>query len=207
MQPVGAADTAQQRIVREEGVDARIAAIVAPVIEDMGYRLVRARMYDHNGLTMQIMAEKPDGTMAVSDCELVSKALSPVLDVEDPVSAAYSLEVSSPGIDRPLVRHSDFETWAGHAAKVETVTLVEGRKRFKGTLTGLDGETLVLRREDVPAGEASENRIPLNLVAAANLILTDDLIREALRRDKALRTANGIDDEPDDGDRPSSGDH
>ncbi|MEO1398491.1 MAG: ribosome maturation factor RimP [Pseudomonadota bacterium] len=193
--PVSAGDAAQERIVREEGVDARIAAVVTPVIEDLGYRLVRARLFDHNGLTMQIMAEKPDGSMAVSDCEAVSKALSPVLDVEDPVSAAYNLEVSSPGIDRPLVRRNDFETWAGHIAKVETVTLVEGRKRFKGMLVGLDGETLVLRRDDVPAGEKNENRIPLSLVASANLILTDELIREALKRDKALRTANGLADD------------
>ncbi|MCF6303347.1 MAG: ribosome maturation factor RimP, partial [Devosiaceae bacterium] len=122
--------SAASRLVQEEGADAQVAAVVAPVIEDLGFRLVRARMVDHNGLTMQIMAERPDGTMSVGDCELISKALSPVLDVEDPVTQPYHLELSSPGIDRPLVRRSDFDTWAGHVAKIETAFMIEGRKRF-----------------------------------------------------------------------------
>ena len=120
--------SASARLVQEEGLDAVVASVVAPVIEDLGFRLVRVRMIDHNGLTMQIMAERPDGTMSVDDCEQISKALSPVLDVEDPIAQAYNLELSSPGIDRPLVRRSDFETWAGHVAKIETAYLLDGCK-------------------------------------------------------------------------------
>ncbi|MEL6751287.1 MAG: ribosome maturation factor RimP [Pseudomonadota bacterium] len=186
--------SADNRLVKEQGVDARVASVVAPVIEDMGFRLVRARMYDHNGLTMQIMVEKPDGTMSVGECEAVSKALSPVLDVEDPVASAYNLEVSSPGIDRPLVRTSDFVTWAGHVAKVETDYLVNGRKRFRGQLVKVEDTTLHMRRDNAAAGEEKDVEIPLHAIAAANLVLTDDLIREALKRDKALRAANGIED-------------
>ena len=182
----------KSRLVMEEGQDANVAHVVAPVIEDLGFRLVRARMYDHNGLTMQIMVEKPDGTMSVGECEMVSKALSPVLDVEDPVASAYSLEVSSPGIDRPLVRKSDFETWAGHVAKVETAYLVGGRKRFRGQLVRVEGDALHMRRDNAAAGEEANVEVPLHAIAAANLVLTDDLIREALKRDKALRNANGM---------------
>lgn len=185
--------SAAARLVREEGVDARVAAVVAPVIEDMGFRLVRARMIDHNGLTMQIMVERPDGTMSVGECELISKALSPVLDVEDPISAAYNLEVSSPGIDRPLVRRSDFETWAGHTAKLETAYLVNGRKRFRGQLVEVDGDEIVISRDNAAKGEDKTARVPLHAVSSANLVLTDDLIREALKRDKSLREANQID--------------
>ncbi|MDD9911128.1 MAG: ribosome maturation factor RimP [Ahrensia sp.] len=174
------------RIVREEGLDACIAAIVAPVIEDLGFRLVRARMMQHNGLTMQIMAERPDGTISINDCESISRAVSPVLDVADPVSQAYNLEVSSPGIDRPLVRRSDFETWAGHVAKIETAYLVEGRKRFRGRLIAVEGDDVVLRRD----AEEGNQRVPLLAISSAHLVLTDDLIREALKRDKALREAN-----------------
>jgi ribosome maturation factor RimP len=183
------------RLVQEQGQDALVASVVAPIIEQMGFRLVRARMYDHNGLIMQIMVEKPDGTMSVGECEEVSKALSPVLDIEDPVPSAYNLEVSSPGIDRPLVRESDFVTWAGHTAKVETDYLVNGRKRFRGQLVKVDDKTLHMRRDNAAAGEEKDVEIPLNAVAAANLVLTDDLIREALKRDKALRAANGMDND------------
>lgn len=193
---LAAADIAHEnRLVQEQGQDARVAAVVAPIIEQMGFRLVRARMYDHNGLTMQIMVEKPDGTMSVGECEDVSKALSPVLDIEDPVPSAYNLEVSSPGIDRPLVRESDFATWAGHVAKVETDYLVGGRKRFRGQLVKVEGKTLHLRRDNAAAGEEKDVEIPLEAIAAANLVLTDELIREALKRDKALRAANGIEND------------
>ncbi|MEP1207285.1 MAG: ribosome maturation factor RimP [Rhizobiaceae bacterium] len=186
-------NTAAARLVREEGLDAVVASVVAPVIEDMGFRLVRARMIDHNGLTMQIMAERPDGTMSVDDCEKLSKALSPVLDVEDPVAQAYSLEMSSPGIDRPLVRRSDFEIWAGHIAKIETAYLLDGRKRFRGHIVRSQGDGVLLRRDNAAKGEEKEVVIPFEAIAAANLVLTDELIREALVRDKALRKANEID--------------
>ena len=124
------------RIIVEEGLEGRIAAIVEPVIEQLGYRLVRIRMSGLNGTTLQIMAERPDGTMTVEDCEAVSRGVSPVLDVEDPLDRAYHLEVSSPGIDRPLVRRQDFEAWAGHLIKLETNRLLDGRKRFRGKVTG-----------------------------------------------------------------------
>lgn len=188
--PLTDADLAGARLVKEEGLDAKVANVVAPVIEDLGFRLVRVRMYDHNGLTMQIFAERPDGTMSVNDCEAVSRALSPVLDVEDPVPQAYNLEVSSPGIDRPLVRRSDFEMWTGHIAKIETAYLIEGRKRFRGTLVSVEGDTVNLRRDNAAKGEDTAAEIPLEAIASASLVLTDDLIREALKRDKALREAN-----------------
>ena len=190
-------DSASARLVQEEGLDAVVASVVAPVIEDLGFRLVRVRMIDHNGLTMQIMAERPDGTMSVDDCEQISKALSPVLDVEDPIAQAYNLELSSPGIDRPLVRRSDFETWAGHVAKIETAYLLDGRKRFRGHIVQIDGEdggdSVLIRRDNAAKGEEKEVTIPFEAISTANLVLTDELIREALVRDKALRKANGMD--------------
>ena len=186
-------NSAAARLVREEGLDAVVASVVAPVIEDLGFRLVRARMIDHNGLTMQIMAERPDGTMSVHDCEQLSKALSPVLDVEDPVAQAYNLELSSPGIDRPLVRRSDFEIWIGHIAKIETAYLLDGRKRFRGHIVRSQGDGVLVRRDNAAKGEEKEVVIPFEAIAAANLVLTDELIREALVRDKALRKANEID--------------
>jgi ribosome maturation factor RimP len=200
-------DSASARLVQEEGLDAVVASVVAPVIEDLGFRLVRARMIDHNGLTMQIMAERPDGTMSVADCELISKALSPVLDVEDPVAQAYNLELSSPGIDRPLVRRSDFETWAGHVAKIETAYLLDGRKRFRGHIVNVSGDGgggdgserdgVLIRRDNAAKGEEKEVTIPFEAISAANLVLTDELIREALVRDKALRKANDMDADED----------
>ncbi|PCH45396.1 MAG: ribosome maturation factor RimP [Hyphomicrobiales bacterium] len=182
--------SAADRLVQETGQDAAIAAVVAPVAEDMGFRLVRARLYDNSGLTLQIMAERPDGSMSVQDCENLSRALSPVLDVADPVPQAYSLEVSSPGIDRPLVRRSDFELWAGHLAKLETTQMVDGRRRFKGTILQVEGDALKMRRDDAPKDEEQNFTIPLSAIATARLILTDELIREALKRDKVLREAN-----------------
>ena len=131
----------EKRIIRETGVDARVAGIIEPVLNSAGYKLVRVRLSGMNGLTLQIMAERADGTMTVEDCEEVSRMLSPLLDVEDPIDRAYHLEVSSPGIDRPLVRLSDFAKWRGHVAKIETSVMVEGRKRFRGTITGLTGYT------------------------------------------------------------------
>lgn len=195
-----------ERIVRETGVDARVALIVEPVLAGMGYRLVRVRMLGQNGLTLQIMAERPDGTMTVEDCEEVSRAVSPALDVDDPIEKAYHLEVSSPGIDRPLVRKSDFATWSGHLAKVETAVLVDGRKRFRGKIGAVDGDGFTLERE-VAAGEASAVRIPFDTIAEARLMLTDDLIRDALSKDnrarKEARRARG--DADDGGDESETG--
>ncbi len=189
------------RIIIEQGLEARVAAIVEPVIEQVGYRLVRVRVSQMNGATLQIMAERPDGGMAVEDCEIVSRAVSPVLDVDDPMDRAYHLEVSSPGIDRPLVRKSDFETWAGQLLKLETSRLVAGRKRFRGRVTAVEGEQIRLERDGV-ASEGGEAvvEIPFDAIAEARLILTDDLIAASLRADKAARKARGQEVEDDEGD-------
>ena len=175
------------RIIRESGIDARIASIVIPVLRATGFRLVRVRLSGQNGLTLQIMAEREDGTMTVEDCEAVSRAVSPALDVEDPVEKAYHLEVSSPGIDRPLVRVSDFSAWAGHQVKMETSILVAERKRFKGKIVEA-GENDVLIERDLPAyGEQPTVRVPYEAISEARLILTDDLIRDALSKDNKAR--------------------
>jgi ribosome maturation factor RimP len=177
------------RIIRETGIDARIALIVRPVLATIGYRLVRVRLSGQNGLTLQIMAERPDGTMDVEGCEEVSRALSPVLDVEDPIEKAYHLEISSPGIDRPLVRKSDFEAAAGHLVKMETAIMVAERKRFRGRIAGVDADGVTIERDQASYGDEPTVRVPFEAVAEARLILTDDLVRDALRKDKEARQA------------------
>ena len=174
----------EKRLIRETGAAARIAGLVEPVMEDMGLRLVRVRLYEHNRATLQIMAERPDGTMNVSDCENLSKILSPLLDVEDPIAGRYDLEISSPGIDRPLVRRSDFEIWAGHRAKLETAHPIDGRRRFKGIVSKIDDAQVRVRRDD-----GTDCDVPLDALADAKLVLSDELVREALRREKAARKA------------------
>lgn len=175
------------RIIRESGVDARVASIVQPVLRAIGFRLVRVRLSGQNGLTLQIMAEREDGTMTVEDCEEVSRAVSPALDVEDPIDKAYHLEVSSPGIDRPLVRKSDFDNWAGHQVRLETSVLVAERKRFKGTIVGTSESAATIEREQAPEGAAARVEVPFDSIAEARLILTDDLIRDALSKDNQAR--------------------
>jgi ribosome maturation factor RimP len=175
----------EARVIVETGVAARVAVIVEPVIENLGYRLVRVRVTGANGCTVQIMAEKADGSMLVDDCEAVSHGISPVLDLDDPVGSAYYLEVSSPGIDRPLVRASDFERWAGHDAKIETAAPVLGRKRFRGLLRGVKDVAALVQRLDAKAGEEALVAIPLRDIGEARLVLTDELIAESLRRGKA----------------------
>jgi ribosome maturation factor RimP len=174
-----------KRLITENGVAARVAAIVEPVIEDLGFNLVRVRVTGTNGCTVQIMAERPDGTMSVTDCEAVSRAVSPVLDLEDPIPQAYHLEISSPGIDRPLVRASDFERWSGYEAKVEMAVPLEGRKRFRGFIRGVEGEAAVIEMPDVKEGLDPIARLPLTDLGEAHLVLTDELIRESLRRGTA----------------------
>ncbi|MCO6176978.1 ribosome maturation factor RimP [Ciceribacter sp. RN22] len=187
----------EPRIVTETGLDRRIAEIIEPVAVAMGFKLVRVRLLNQNGLTLQIMAERNDGTMTVEDCEKLSMAVSPVLDVEDPVDKAYHLEVSSPGIDRPMVRKSDFERWQGHLVKCETSILVDNRKRFRGKITAVDGDGFTIERDQIAYGEEPRVTIPFTALAEAKLILTDDLIRDALKADKAARAqaANQNDDE------------
>jgi ribosome maturation factor RimP len=178
-------DGAEPRLVRETGVAARVAAIVEPVIEGIGFRLVRVKVSAQNGTTLQIMAERPDGTMNVDGCEAVSRAVSPVLDLEDPISQAYNLEVSSPGIDRPLVRRSDFERWAGHEAKIELEPPLDGRKRFRGIIRSVEGDEVLVDLPDAKNPEERLARLPLDSVADARLVLTDELVRESLRRGEA----------------------
>jgi ribosome maturation factor RimP len=179
----------EPRLITETGIDARVAAIVEPIITGMGYQLVRVKLSGQNGLTLQIMAERPDGTMTVNDCEALSMAISPALDVEDPIDKAYNLEMSSPGIDRPMVRKSDFRKWVGHLIKCETSAMVEGRKRFRGKIANVTDDGFVLDREQTSRDEAGEITIPFSALAEARLILTDDLIRDALKADKAARAA------------------
>jgi ribosome maturation factor RimP len=178
-----------QRLIVEQGLAARVAAIAQPALVDLGYRLVRVRILGADGCTVQIMAERPDGTMTVHDCERVSRALSPALDVADPIERAYRLEISSPGMDRPLVRRSDFERHAGHRLKVEMANAIAGRRRFRGVLMGVEGETARIRREDAACGEAGEILLRFEDMAEAKLVLTDTLIEQSLRRGKAAERA------------------
>ena len=184
---LAALDGGDDRIIRESGVDARIAAIVFPVLSAAGYRLVRVRLTGQNGLTLQIMAERPDGTMTVEDCETVSRAVSPALDVDDPIDKAYHLEISSPGIDRPLVRKSDFPAWAGHLVKIETSVMVGDRKRFRGRIAAADDDAVPIERDAPGYGDEPTARIPYEAISEARLVLTDDLVRDALSKDNQAK--------------------
>jgi ribosome maturation factor RimP len=175
----------EPRLIVEQGVAARLAALVEPVLESLGFRLVRVRISGLAGCTVQIMAERPDGSMTIEDCETVSRALSPVLDVADPLENAYRLEISSPGIDRPLVRRSDFERFAGHLVKVEMAIAAHGRRRFRGALLGAQDDAAHLRRDDAAAGEAGDVLLRIADMEDARLMLTDALVAESLRRGKA----------------------
>ncbi|MBO6553443.1 MAG: ribosome maturation factor RimP [Roseitalea sp.] len=196
----------EPRLVTETGIDARVAMLIEPVLNSEGFRLVRVRLSGQNGATLQVMAERADGTMTVEDCETLSRMVSPILDVEDPIDRAYHLEVSSPGIDRPLVRKTDFAKWRGHVAKLETSVLVNGRKRFRGTITDVDTDTVTLFRDQPSMGDENTNVIPFSAIADARLILTDELIRASLTADKAARATRGLETEHDDfsGDAPDA---
>jgi ribosome maturation factor RimP len=175
---------AEPRLVVEPGAAARVSAVAGPVLQGMGYRLVRIKISGEAGCTVQIMAERPDGSMQIEDCEAISRALSPVLDVADPIDRAYRLEISSPGIDRPLVRRSDFERFTGHLVKVEMALAHQGRKRFRGTLDGVEGDAVRLHRDDAKAGEEVHVLLTMEDIAEARLVLTDELIAESMRRGK-----------------------
>jgi ribosome maturation factor RimP len=174
----------EPRLITEPGRAARVAALVEPVLAALGYRLVRIRISGFAGCTVQIMAERPDGTMSIEDCEAASRALSPVLDVADPIDSAYRLEISSPGIDRPLVRRSDFDRYAGHVAQVEMQAPVDGRRRFRGELVGTDGAFARIRHGDGAANANSEVLLPIDDMMEAKLVLTDALISQSLRKSK-----------------------
>jgi ribosome maturation factor RimP len=190
-----------ERFLRETGLAADVAAVVEPVLGDLGFRLVRVKIQgDGRDRIVQLMAERPDGSITVDDCEAISKGISPVLDVADPVSGAYRLEVSSPGIDRPLVRPSDFEDWSGHEAKIELTEPIDGRRRFKGVLEGFeDGEVRI--KADTGEQGIQHLGLPVHLIADAKLVLTDELIREALQRAKerhSTRPGDGAELDEDD---------
>jgi ribosome maturation factor RimP len=173
----------EPRLITEPGRAARVAGLAEPVLADLGYRLVRVRISGFAGCTVQIMAERPDGTMTIEDCEAASRALSSVFDTADPVEGSYRLEISSPGIDRPLVRRSDFERYAGHQAQVEMAVPIEGRRRFRGELAGTEGESVRLRRA-TPGAEPAEVLLRIDDMTEAKLVLTDALVAQALRRSK-----------------------
>jgi ribosome maturation factor RimP len=174
----------EPRLITEQGVAARVAAIAEPVVAGLGYRLVRVRISGLAGCTVQIMAEQADGSMTIEGCEAISRALSPVLDVSDPLDRAYRLEISSPGMDRPLVRRSDFERYAGNRVRIEMAVAVEGRKRFRGMLTGIEGDAARIHREDAAPGEPTDVLLPIEEMADAKIVLSDDLIANSLRRGK-----------------------
>lgn len=178
---------ADDRIITEAGLDARIARVVAPALSGLGFRLVRVRVSGSNGCTVQVMAERPDGTLAIEDCEAISHAISPALDVDDPIGRAYNLEVSSPGIDRPLVRVEDFERWAGHEAKVEAAIPIEGRRRWRGQLLGVEDGKVGVRLAEL----GSETHwIPLSELSDARLVLTDALVEQSLKAAKKQKALN-----------------
>ena len=172
-------------LIAKAAIDRRMAAIVGPVIEDMGYELVRVRLMGGKSKTLQIMADRPQGGIEVEDCAKISTAVSAVLDVEDPLDDAYTLEVSSPGIDRPLTRLKDFDAWAGYEAKIETTEMIDGRRRFRGVLAGTEDDEVLLEIEEGTIG------LKFDWLSDAKLVLTDELIADMLR----ARKAAGIIDE------------
>jgi ribosome maturation factor RimP len=188
-------EKSEPRLIAEQGLAARVASIVEPVLLGIGYRLVRVKISGLDGCTVQIMAERPDGSMTVEDCEAVSRTLSPVLDATDPIDRAYRLEVSSPGMDRPLVRRSDFERFAGHQLKVELAAAIDGRRRFRGLLLGVEGEAARIRRDDVAPGEPAEVLLSIDDMVEARLVLTEALVAESLKRGRAQGRAHAAQNE------------
>jgi len=185
--------TPEARFIQETGLAAQLAGLVEPVLEDLGFRLVRVTISGRNGTTVQVMAERLDGTITVEECAEISRNLSPLLDAHDPLPGHYALEVSSPGIDRPMARVSDFETWAGYEAKIELKQPLSGRKRFRGLLAGVEnGEVRIEVELDQPGRQLVG--LPVALIAEARLVLTDALIRESLRRSKRERNEEAADD-------------
>ncbi len=173
-------------LIAKTALDKRLAEIVTPVIEDMGFELVRLRLMGGKTATLQIMADRPDGGIEVDELGAISTAVSVTLDVEDPIADEYTLEVSSPGIDRPLTRLKDFDIWADHEARVETEEMIDGQRRFKGTLAGTEGDEVLIEIEQ--GAETPIIGLKFEWLSDAKLILTDDLIREVLktRKDKGL---------------------
>ena len=203
-------DLTEKRYVKETSLEARISRIVEPVANDLGYSLVRVKMTQENGLTLQIMAEDENGRFTITDCEALSKEVSPVLDVEDPIDREYHLEVSSPGIDRPLVRARDFAAYVGHEAKIELSDLLDGRRRFRGLIKAVDADTVTVTLPDVPKDTEPDFRLPLHLLAEAKLVMTDKLMNMAqvdqeefpIDEDEEIETVEMPDNAADDEDDP-----
>ena len=175
-------------LIAKAAIDRRLAEIISPVIEDLGYELVRIRLMSGKTTTLQIMADKADGGIEVDDCAEISNAVSAVMDVEDPILDAYTLEVSSPGIDRPLTRLKDFDMFEGYEAKVETTELIDGRRRFKGVLAGVEGDEVLINLAE--GGEEVTIGLQFDWLSDAKLVLTDELIKEMLRQRKAAGVLN-----------------
>jgi ribosome maturation factor RimP len=200
-------------LIAKTAIDRRLADIVTPAIEGLGFELVRIRLMGGKTRTLQIMADRPEGGIVVEDCARISTAVSAILDVEDPVEDNYILEVSSPGIDRPLTRLKDFDMWQGYEARIETAELIDGRRRFKGTLSGTEGDEVLIEIEE--AGAPVTIGLKFDWLSDAKLVLTDELIAEMLRQRKAsgvidetefdeIETSEGDSSEGDgDGDEPA----
>ena len=180
-------------LIAKTAIDRRLADIIGPVIEGMGFELVRVRLMGGKTRILQIMADKAEGGINVDDCGEISTALSAVLDVEDPVEDNYVLEVSSPGIDRPLTRLKDFEVWKGWEARIETTELIDGRRRFKGTLAGAEGDEVLITLDD--GAEEVTIGLQFDWLSDAKLILTEELIAEMLRQKKVQEPGEGEFDE------------
>lgn len=171
------AENKHQRLTSERGLALRVAEIIEPSIEALDFRLVRVRLTGDSGQTLQVMAERDDGTMNVEACELISRTISPLLDVEDPIAGTYTLEVSSPGIDRPLVRPIDFERWAGFEVKIELAQIMAGRKRFRGRLEGFAEDEIRLWFAKSSTDDPVVIGLPFDAVASAKLVMTDELLK------------------------------
>jgi ribosome maturation factor RimP len=186
-------DLNEKRFGKESALEARIARIAEPVANHLGYALVRVKVTQERGLTLQIMAEDRNGRFTIADCERLSKELSPILDVEDPIDREYHLEVSSPGIDRPLVRARDFRAYVGHEAKIELSDMIEGRKRFRGIIKAADEASVTITLPDVARDQNPDHRLPLEMLSEAKLVMTDALVNMA-RTDQAEYP---LDDDPE----------
>jgi ribosome maturation factor RimP len=176
-------------LIAKSAIDRRLASIITPAIEGLGYELVRVRLMGGKTRILQIMADRPEGGINVEDCAKISTAVSLTLDVEDPIEENYTLEVSSPGIDRPLTRLKDFDMWIGYEARVETTELIDGRRRFKGILAGTEGDEVLITLEE--GGEDVTIGLKFDWLSDAKLILTDELIAEMLRQRKEAGTVDG----------------
>ncbi|WP_317994014.1 ribosome maturation factor RimP [Bartonella gliris] len=190
-------DIDEPRLFEENGIEAHVAALVIPVLKPLGFRLVRIKLLGQNGLTLQIMVERADGSMTIEDCEIVSRTVSPLLDVQNVIERKYHLEISSPGIDRPLVRKSDFFHWQGHIAKIETKITIDGRRKFRGILANITQDGFTLNTDKAAYGEAMYISIPFDDIVDAHLVLTDELIRDALKKNKDLSQQFIPEDNPD----------